>query len=104
MPTNTIGNFSFEVDPEGFFVDREQWSEDLARELAALIDIDLTEKHLEVLRFARADQAKTGASPTLNRMNKTGGFEIKDLFKMFPGKPAKKIAWLSGLKKPTSCV
>ena len=104
MPTNTLNGYSFEVDNEGFFEDREQWSEDLARELAALIDIDLTEDHLAVLRFARDDQAQTGAAPTLNRMNKTGGFDIKNLFKLFPGKPAKKIAWLAGLKKPTSCV
>ena len=104
MPTNTIGKYSFNVDSEGFFTDREQWSEGLARELARLIDIELSEKHLEILRFARTDQAKTGASPTLNRMNKAGGFEVKDLFSLFPGKPAKKIAWLSGLKKPTSCV
>ncbi|MBQ9691083.1 MAG: TusE/DsrC/DsvC family sulfur relay protein [Eggerthellaceae bacterium] len=104
MPTNTINGFSFEVNDEGFFEDREQWSEDLARELAALIDIELTEEHLKVLRFARDDQASTGAAPTLNRMNKTGGFVIKDLFRLFPGKPAKKIAWLSGLKKPVSCV
>ena len=104
MPTNTLNGYSFEVDDEGFFEDREQWSEELARELAALIDIDLTEDHLKVLRFARDDQAQTGASPTLNRMNKTGGFDIKNLFELFPGKPAKKIAWLAGLKKPTSCV
>lgn len=104
MATNTINGYSFEVDAEGFFENREQWSEDLARELAALIDINLGEEHLKALRFARDDQAQTGATPTLNRMNKVGGFVVKDLFTLFPGKPAKKIAWLAGLKKPTSCV
>ncbi|MBQ9020772.1 MAG: TusE/DsrC/DsvC family sulfur relay protein [Eggerthellaceae bacterium] len=104
MPTNTLNGYSFEVDNEGFFEDREQWSEDLARELAALIDINLTDEHMKVLKFARDDQAQTGLTPTLNRMNKTGGFVVKDLFALFPGKPAKKIAWLAGLKKPTSCV
>ena len=104
MPTNEINGFRFDVDAEGFFTDREQWSEDLARELAALIDIELDEQRLEVLRFARDDQAKNGQSPTLNRMNKAGGFEVKKLYELFPGKPAKKIAWLAGIKKPTSCV
>lgn len=104
MPVNTINGYNFEVDAEGFFEDREQWSEELARELAALIDIEMTDEHLKVLRFARDDQAQTGSTPTLNRMNKVGGFVVADLFSLFPGKPAKKIAWLAGLKKPTSCV
>ena len=83
---------------------RQQWSEELAHELAALIDIELDEQRLEVLRFARDDQAKNGQSPTLNRLNKSGGFEVKKLYELFPGKPAKKIAWLAGIRKPTSCV
>lgn len=105
MPTNTVDGFTFEVDAEGFFTDREQWSEDLARILAEFIGIDeLTEEHLAPLRFMRTDQAATGVTPTLRRMHAAGGFDIKDLFALFPGKPAKKMAYLAGLKKPVGCV
>jgi tRNA 2-thiouridine synthesizing protein E len=32
------------------------------------------------------------------------GIPIKDLFALFPGKPAKKMAYIAGLPKPRGCV
>ena len=52
----------------------------------------------------RDDQAKTGVTPTLRRMQAVGGFDIKQLYQLFPGKPGKKMAWLAGLGKPVGCV
>lgn len=37
-------------------------------------------------------------------MQAVGGFDIKELFRLYPGKPAKKMAYLAGLKKPVGCV
>ena len=31
-------------------------------------------------------------------------YEIKELFRLFPGKPAKKIAYIAGRPKPRACV
>lgn len=104
MPTNTINGRSFEVDEEGFFVNREEWSEDLATDLAPLIGIELDEEHLAPLRFMRDDAAANGVTPTLRRMQTVGGFDIKTLFALYPGKPAKKMSWLAGLRKPVGCV
>lgn len=104
MPTNTLNGRTFEVDDEGFLTRREEWSEDLAKDLAALIDIDLDEDHLAPLRFMREDSATSGVTPTLRRMQTVGGYDVKTLFALFPGKPAKKMAWLAGLKKPVGCV
>ncbi|WP_182354810.1 TusE/DsrC/DsvC family sulfur relay protein [Flaviflexus huanghaiensis] len=104
MPTNTLKARTFEVDQEGFLTRRDEWSEDLAADLAALIGIELTEAHREPLRFMREDSAVTGVTPTLRRMQKVGGFDIKTLFALYPGKPAKKMAWLAGLPKPVGCV
>ena len=77
MPTNTINGRSFEVDEEGFFVDREEWSEDLAKDLAPLIGIELDDEHLAPLRFMRDDAAANGVTPTLRRMQTVGGFGSK---------------------------
>lgn len=104
MPTNTLQGRTFEVDAEGFLTRREDWDEDLARQLAAFIGIDLDEAHLAPLRFMREDSATTGATPTLRRMQTVGGFDIKNLFTLYPGKPAKTMAWLAGLPKPVGCV
>lgn len=104
MPTNTLNGRSFDVDAEGFLVDRDAWSEELAADLAGLIGIEMDEEHWAPLRFMREDSATSGVTPTLRRMQTVGGFEIRDLYQLFPGKPAKKMAWLSGLKKPVGCV
>ncbi len=104
MHTNTLNGYSFDVDDEGFFVDHAQWSEELATELAALIGIELDEEHLAPLRFMREDAAASGVTPTLRRMQTVGGFDIRELYRLFPGKPAKKMSWLAGLKKPVGCV
>ncbi len=104
MATNTLNSRSFEVNEEGFFTDRDQWSEELAVDLAALIDIDMDEAHWAPIRFMRQDSATTGVTPTLRRMQAVGGFDVKELYRLFPVKPAKKMAWLAGLPKPVGCV
>ena len=104
MPTNTLNGRSFEVDGEGFLTRRDDWSEDLATDLATLIGVKLDDQHLAPLRFMRQDSSTTGVTPTLRRMQAVGGFDIKDLFTLYPGKPAKKMAWLAGLPKPVGCV
>lgn len=104
MPTNTLNNRSFDVDAEGFFTDRDQWSEELAVDLAALIGVTMDEEHWAPIRFMRKDAAEKGVTPTLRRLQTVGGFDIKDLYRLYPGKPAKKMAWLAGLRKPVGCV
>lgn len=105
MPTNTIDGRTFSVDDEGFFLNRDEWDEELAAILATLLGIDeLTDAHWAPLRFMRTDSAETGVTPTLRRMQAVGGFPVKDLFTLFPGKPAKKMAYLAGLRKPVGCV
>lgn len=104
MHTNTLNGRSFEVDTEGFLVDRTAWSEELATDLAALIGIEMDAEHWAPIRFMRSDAGADGATPTLRRMQTVGGFEIRDLYRLYPGKPAKKMAWLAGLKKPVGCV
>jgi tRNA 2-thiouridine synthesizing protein E len=104
MPINTLNDRSFEVTDEGFLTRREEWDERLGADLAALIGIEMTEEHWRPIRFMRDDQAATGATPTLRRMQASGGFDIKDLFRLYPRKPAKKMAWIAGLNKPVGCV
>jgi TusE/DsrC/DsvC family sulfur relay protein len=104
MPTNTLNGHSFDVDAEGFFTDRSQWSLALAHDLADLIDVDLDEEHLAPIEFMRSDAGEEGSTPTLRRMQTVGGFEVRDLYRLYPGKPAKKMAWLAGLPKPVGCV
>jgi tRNA 2-thiouridine synthesizing protein E len=104
MTVTTIGTSQVHVDAEGFLTDYDEWSEDLARQLARQIGIELTDAHLTVLRFLRADYAERGETATLRVVSTRAGVPIKELFALFPGKPAKKMAYIAGLPKPIGCV
>lgn len=105
MPTNTFLGRSIEVNEEGFLVDPTQWDEELAAVLATNAGVkEMTDEHWAVVRFAHQDYLERGQSPTLRRLSQVGGFDIKRLFELFPGKPAKKIAYIAGATKPIACV
>lgn len=104
MPVATMQGREVQVDEEGFLTDPSQWDEELAKQLAANIGLELTDRHFEAIRFARQDAAEQGETPTIRRMQAVGGFATKELFQLFPKKPAKKLAYVAGLQKPVGCV
>ena len=104
MPLTTLDGYTIHVDTEGFMTDMTEWTEPLGKVLAREIGLELTDEHLTVLRQARDDFAVEGESPTLRRMSTVCGVPIKQLFVLFPQKPAKKIAYVAGLPKPRGCV
>jgi tRNA 2-thiouridine synthesizing protein E len=94
-----------ERNEEGFLVNPADWSKDLAVEIAEGEGVsDLTEDHWKVIEFARANAESSGAAPTLRQITKGAGVPTKQLFKLFPKGPAKKVAKISGLGKPEGCV
>ena len=104
MTVATIEGRPVHVDDEGFLTEYDDWDEGIAHVLAANIGIELTDRHLQVLRFLRSDYLEQGESATLRRVTKVGGFPTKELFALFPKKPAKKMAYVAGLPKPVGCV
>ena len=104
MPTTTIAGHQVEVNDEGFLTDPSQWDESLGAELAHMIGVDLTDKHWAIVKFLREDYAIMGETATLRRVSTQTGTAVKDLFALFPVKPAKKMAYVSGLPKPKGCV
>ena len=102
--TTTIDGHLVHVDQEGFLTDPDEWDLGLAEALARQIGIELEHDHRTVLAFARADFAERGESPTLRRVSTGADVPVKRLFELFPGKPAKKIAYVAGLPKPRGCV
>lgn len=104
MPVTTMNGHEVHVDDEGFLTQYDEWSEDLAKTLAANIGIDMTDRHWEVIRFLREDFAKQGETATTRRVDTVGGFPTKEQFQLFPKKPAKKMAYIAGLPKPHGCV
>jgi tRNA 2-thiouridine synthesizing protein E len=104
MPVTAIGAVQVHVDAEGFLTDFDEWDERLGAELAALIGIRMTEAHWKAIRFLRTDYLDQGETATLRRVSSQAGIPIKELFALFPKKPAKKMAYIAGLPKPRGCV
>jgi tRNA 2-thiouridine synthesizing protein E len=104
MPTTTIDGHQIHVDDEGILTDYSEWSEELAKSLAAQIGVSLTDQHWQAIRFVREDFAAHGETATIRRIGTVGGVSTKDLFRLFPQKPAKKLAYVAGVPKPHGCV
>jgi tRNA 2-thiouridine synthesizing protein E len=104
MPVQTMLGKEIHVDEEGFLTEFDEWDEKLGAELAKTIGIEMTEKHWEIVRFLRKDFQEKGETATTRRVDAVGGFPVKVQFELFPKKPAKKMAYVSGLPKPHGCV
>lgn len=104
MPTQKMLGRDIHVDDEGFLTEFDEWDEALGAELAKRIDIEMTDRHWEVIRFLRADFGGRGETATTRRVDSVGGFPVKEQFALFPKKPAKKMAYIAGLPKPHGCV
>ena len=104
MTVTTMEGRSVTVDSEGFLTEYDEWDEQLARTLAAQIGITLTDEHWKAIRFLRQDYAEQGQTATLRRISTLGDIPVKQLFALFPQKPAKKLAYIAGLPKPHGCV
>ena len=105
MPSKTVAGVAVDVNEEGFFTDYEQWTEDMAPELAAEEGIgSLTDRHWEVINFMRKEQAEKGTGPTVRILGKTSGVPVKELYQLFPKGPAKIAAKVAGIPKPRGCI
>ncbi|MFO7548661.1 MAG: TusE/DsrC/DsvC family sulfur relay protein [Acidimicrobiia bacterium] len=104
MANATIAGREIHVDDEGFMTEFGEWSEEIAAQLAANIGIELTDAHWKAIRFLREDYQAQGETPTLRRVTNEAGIPTKDLFTLFPKKPAKKMSYIAGVPKPAGCV
>jgi TusE/DsrC/DsvC family sulfur relay protein len=104
MTLATINGREVHVDDEGFLTEYAEWDEDLAKVLASNIGIDMTDDHWKVIRFLRDDYADQGQTAGIRRVSTLSGVSTKELFQLFPKKPAKKMSYIAGLPKPAGCV
>ncbi len=104
MPVRTIGSLQVEVDGEGYLVNPQDWAPEIAEAFAQEEGIALTDRHWEVINFVRKFYEENGQSPTIRQITVGAGIPTKDLFKLFPGGPAKKVARIAGVPKPAGCI
>jgi tRNA 2-thiouridine synthesizing protein E len=105
MKTTTIAGHDVEVNEEGFFEHPDQWTEDMALDIARREGIEtLTDRHWQVIHFMRREYEEKGTGPTVRVLGKTSGVPVKELYQLFPKGPAKVAAKIAGIPKPRGCV
>lgn len=99
------------LDKEGYLLDLADWNEDVAAALAAEEGISMTDEHWEMVRLIRAFYATYEVAPAMRVLVKhtrealgaDKGNSIH-LLTLFPGSPAKVLARIAGLPRPTNCL
>jgi TusE/DsrC/DsvC family sulfur relay protein len=105
MSSTTISDAAVKRDAEGFFIDPEQWTREMAGEIARENGIaELTDRHWLVIDFMRDAYLEHGSAPSIRTLGKASGVPIKELYQLFPKGPAKLAAKIAGIPKPRGCI
>lgn len=95
---------SVSVDGEGFLVNRDEWSEEIARQLAEAEGMEITDEIMNYINEARRMYDEDGVVPPIRKFAKEMGVDSKHLYDVFKKGPMKLICKWGGLPKPTGCV
>ena len=100
-----------EVDEDGYIQRLEDWTEDVAKEIARVENVEMGENHWEVVNFLREYYNEYQIAPAVRVLTKAIGKKLgadkgnsKYLYELFPYGPAKQACKIAGLPKPTGCV
>ena len=111
MNTLIVGTRSLELDKDGYLVDLDDWSVEVANALAAAEGLELTPDHWQILDLLRGFYAEFQLSPATRPLIKYTALKLGPekgnslhLNKLFNGTPAKLAAKLAGLPRPTNCL
>ena len=102
---------SVEVDEEGYLVNRDDWTDNIASAIAVEEKLDMSDSHWEVVKFLRDYYEEYQIAPAVRVLTKAIGKKLgkdkgnsKYLYELFPYGPAKQACKIAGLPKPTGCV
>ena len=106
-----FNNQEIETDAQGYLINSQQWSEELIPQLAEQENIELTNEHLEIIRFVRSFYLEFNTSPAIRMLVKAVSQQFGEekgnsryLYRLFPKGPAKQATKLAGLPKPVKCI
>ena len=106
-----VNDKTIELDKDGYLVDLNDWSAEVAQALAGQSGIDLSREHWEILELLREFYQQFELSPATRPLIKYTALKLGTekgnslyLNRLFNGTPAKLAAKLAGLPKPTNCL
>ncbi len=101
--TTVIANTEVSVNEEGYLTDLNQWTPEIAMELAKQEGVTMTEKTWDVIKWIQ-DQYRNETALTIRKVGKSGITDIKEFYALFPNGPLKKASKIAGIPKPASCI
>ncbi len=101
--TRIIGERAISVNEEGYLTDHSQWDKEVAQTIAKENNIDLQQKHWDVINFLQ-DQHKKEVALNIRKIGSSGVVDIKEFYQLFPQGPLKTSTKIAGIPKPASCI
>jgi len=99
---------TIEADANGYLVDALEWSEELVAVIAAADGVDMTDRHMDVVKYLRDEHMNNGGNEPnergiLKAIGKVWGEKVtsKIMYEMFPGTPSKQGRKWAGLPQST---
>ena len=92
-----------QINEEGYLTDFNQWTKEIGGEIAKEQEIEMTDKHWEVIDYIH-DKYKKEEALSIRGIKKSGVINIKEFYQLFPGGPLKKATLIAGIPKPKSCI
>jgi len=103
MPLEFEGK-TIETNDSGYLVNLDDWSESLAKSMATAENIDLGDRHWDLIKYLREEYFDNRENHPNTRaigkaMTAIWGEKIsqKDLYELFPGDPSKQGGRIAGL-------
>jgi len=95
---------TIETNPQGYLVNLDDWSEEMAKAMAAAEGIELTERHWDVINYLRDEffnnrENQPNTRAIIKAMSDAWGEKIKQgtLYELFPLDPSKQGGRIAGL-------
>lgn len=105
MPIALLGGMELEIDEDGFIQEPDTWNKEVAEDLAKTEDaFPMGDDHWKVVNYLRNYYLEYEIAPPIRMLTRQTGFELKYIYQLFPGGPAKGACKVAGLPKPTGCV
>ena len=103
-----VNGKTIETNEDGYLVEVNDWDEDVAQAIADADELEMTDRHWDVVRYLRSEHVDNAGNEPNERtimkdMGKVWGKKpsSKDMYNLFPGTPSKQGRKIAGLPKST---